>query len=455
MIKSKPYQSSFRDNKNFVFRDGDKIKRQINPLGFEDFRRLVDSGLYDELISKKLLVSHTVEYSGSDKIIICPQQVPFISYPYEWSFSMLKDAALLTIELMKTAVQYGMILKDASAYNVQFMNGQSVFIDTGSFEQYVPSQPWRAYRQFCEHFLAPLLLMSGCDLSLQNLLVSNLDGIPLALAAKLLPLKVKMRPSVYMHIVLHSKLQICYEASSAPTSSRTFSKFKLRALLESLEGLIKSLKFPTSQTQWQDYYDDNNYTPQAFNAKKEMVLGMINSTRPQTVWDVGANQGVFSRLGDKNIAYLDLDIDPAAIEKNYLEIKESRRTNILPLKFDFNNPSPALGVGNDERLSLFERQMPDVVLFLALIHHLVIVYKVPFKKIAEVLARLSPAVVLEFVLPEDTQVQKLIKTRDNADFEYSQEIFEKTFSEYFELAEKTQIPDSKRLLYLMKRKPHK
>lgn len=315
MIKSKPYQSSFRDNKNFVFRDGDKIKRQINPLGFEDFRRLADSGLYDELISKKLLVSHTVEYSGSDKIIICPQQVPFISYPYEWSFSMLKDAALLTIELMKTAVQYGMILKDASAYNVQFMNGQSVFIDTGSFEQYVPSQPWRAYRQFCEHFLAPLLLMSGCDLSLQNLLVSNLDGIPLALAAKLLPLKVKMRPSVYMHIVLHSKLQICYEASSAPTSSRTFSKFKLRALLESLEGLIKSLKFPTSQTQWQDYYDDNNYTPQAFNAKKEMVLGMINSTQPQTVWDVGANQGVFSRLGDKNVAYLDLDIDPAAIEK--------------------------------------------------------------------------------------------------------------------------------------------
>ena len=112
MIKSKPYQSSFRDNKNFVFKDGDKIKRQINPLGFEDFRQLVDSGLYDELISKKLLVSHTVEYSGSDKIIICPQQVPFISYPYEWSFSMLKDAALLTIELMKTAVQYGMILKE-------------------------------------------------------------------------------------------------------------------------------------------------------------------------------------------------------------------------------------------------------------------------------------------------------------------------------------------------------
>jgi len=206
--------SSFRDPSGFLFEKDGELYRQINVSYFKDYDMLMTSGLYKELIDKKLLIPHKEQ--GYE--IIKPEKIPFISYPYEWTFSQLKDTALLTLKIMKISLEHGMILKDASAYNVQFIGCKPIFIDTLSFEKYKEGEAWVAYKQFCQHFLAPLALMAYMDVRLNSLFKSFIDGIPLDLANKLLPIKAKMKPSLFMHLSLNSKFQKKYSKSKKEVS---------------------------------------------------------------------------------------------------------------------------------------------------------------------------------------------------------------------------------------------
>ena len=355
-LKSIP--SSFRDPSGFLFTKNNRLYRQVNTLYQPHYTRLITSGLYETLVKQGLLVSHQqtdIQLALTDKAycVIEPEKIPFISYPYEWSFGQLKDAALATLKILSIAFEHGMILKDASGFNIQFHHGKPILIDTLSFELYTPGRPWTAYRQFCQHFLAPLALMSRCDIRLRRLLRTNIDGIPLDLASRVLPTRSWLSPTLLMHINLHAKSQQRYaDAALNQKKQRPISRFAFLGLIDSLKTAINKLYWRPAGTVWGDYYNETNYSDQAMEAKKTIVADFLGRIRPQTTWDLGANTGVFSRLAaDVGSRVVSLDIDAAAVEQNYRWTRKTKTENILPLLLDICNPSPALGWAHEERMS--------------------------------------------------------------------------------------------------------
>ncbi len=267
--------ASFRDPSGFLFNQGDILYRQVNHCYQEDYERLMQSGLYERLIKARKLIPHQeVEIEAPEPElayrILRPERVEFISYPYEWSFSQLKDAALLTLSIQKIALEYGLSLKDASAYNVQFHCGKPVLIDSLSFEAYREGEPWVAYRQFCQHFLAPLALMAHCDVRLSKLLRVYIDGVPLDLASRLLPWRTHLQFGLMTHIHLHASAQKKYadaaQQASAQTRGRAMSKPGLLGVLDSLTNTVKGLKWEPEGTEWGDYYDFDQLYPRRVRA---------------------------------------------------------------------------------------------------------------------------------------------------------------------------------------------
>lgn len=446
--------SSFRDPAGYLFIDkkGD-ICRQINQPGFDDYNLLMQSGLYDALVKKDLLVTHKESKASHSKTkIIKPIKIEYISYPFEWSFSQLKDAALLTIKIQKLALKHGMTLKDASAYNVQFYNGKPIFIDTLSFEKYQPGEAWQAYKQFCQHFLAPLSLMVYTDISLSQLFRVYIDGPPLDLVNKLLPLKARLKPSIYMHIVLHSKVQHA-KAASATKPKRQVGQKNLEAILGNLENSVKKLQPKISQTEWGDYYNNTNYSSVAADNKADLVKSFAKSLKLESAIDFGGNNGTYSRVLNKiGIETICCDIDPNAVEANYLYVKSKKETKMLPLIVDLTNPGGALGWANDEREAIDKRFKTDLSMALALVHHLAISNNLPLNKIAQYFSNFSPYLIIEFVPKEDSQVKKLLATREDIFDNYHEEGLKKEFGLYYKLLKEQKIPGTKRSLYLFKKR---
>lgn len=448
--------SSFRDPSGFIFYNKGTLLRQINLSYKDDFDHFLSSGLYQALLKDEFIIAHEEVVEGvamreGGYKIIKPELAPFISYPCEWSFSQLKDAALLTLKIQKKALDFNMFLKDASAYNIQFKNGKPVFIDTLSFEKYKEGEPWIAYKQFCQHFLAPLALMSYLDVRLGQLFRIYIDGIPLDLASSLLPLKTRFVFSLLSHIHLHAKTQK-YFSDKIVKNNFFLSRQRMLALIDNIEHAVKGLKWEAKNTEWADYYDRTNYSVRGFENKKETVSEFIDIIKPRIVWDLGANNGLFSRIASKNeIFTVSLDVDPAAVEQNYLLSLAKKDKLLLPLVLDLFNPTPSMGWGHRERMSFVERGPADVVFALALVHHLAISNNLPFSVIAEFFSRIGDSLIIEFVPKDDSQVQRLLSTRKDVFLNYNKESFEKEFSQYFKIQKIRQIEDSKRVLYLMKK----
>ncbi len=357
--------ASFRDPSGFLFSRDGVLYRQVNRRYEKEYARLMESGLYEKLVKARLLIPHVeadnvdAEYGDCFKIIQ-PERVPFISYPYEWSFGQLKDAALATLSIQKRALKLDMSLKDASAYNIQFVRGKATLIDTLSFEMYKEGQPWVAYRQFCQHFLAPLALMALQDVRLNQLLRVYIDGIPLDLASELLPWKTRLNFGLLTHIHLHAGAQKKYAGAEVKSRGGSMSKQAMTGLIESLESAVKKLDWKPGGTEWGNYYDITNYSDAAFEHKKELVGEWTGRTQPSLVWDLGANNGVFSRVAAETQAapvVLSWDIDPAAVEQNYRQVKTEKNERVLPLLLDLTNPSPAIGWAN-QRARLLRRPRP-------------------------------------------------------------------------------------------------
>jgi hypothetical protein len=448
--------SSFRDPDGYLFYHNKILYRQVNKSYKENYDHLIRSGLYEKLVNKKLLIPHketnlkAIKLALSAYKIICPEVIPFISYSYEWCFSELKDAAIATLKIQKTALEYNMSLKDSSAFNIQFYNGSPILIDTLSFEIYNSNFPWSGYRQFCQHFVAPLALMSYINLRLGQLSRIYIDGIPLNLASSLLPLRTKFSFGLLTHIHLHAISQKKYENKSIKTGA--FSKTSMLALIENLETTINNLTWNMKKSEWSDYYlNMNNYTNNAFEEKKIIVSKFIKKIKPSQVWDFGANVGMFSRLpAEQKIKTISFDIDPICAENNYLKCKSQGERNILPLLLDIINPTPAIGWANDERLSLTGRGPVDCIMALAILHHLAIGNNLPLKKIAEYFAKICHTLIIEFIPKSDTQVLHMLVNRKDIFPDYTQQNFEKVFKKYFKIIDKVSIRNSERILYLMK-----
>jgi ribosomal protein L11 methylase PrmA len=458
MIESGVDPSSFRDPSGFVFwRDGRPL-RQVNQQSRAAYDRFIESGLYAELVDAGLLVAHE-EVDEAAHIpslaykILRPDPIPFLSYPYEWCFGQLKAAALATLEIQRRAVARGMSLKDAAGFNVQFRGWRPVFIDTLSFESYREGSPWTAYRQFCQHFLAPLALMSRVDPGLNQLLRTTLDGVPLVLAARLLRGRAWLNPGLLLHIRLHAGAKQAFDRSAEKPRERPFPKTALLGMLDSLGSAVKGLRWEPSGTEWADYYTDTNYTDAALAEKERIVGAFLDRVAPRTAWDLGANTGRFSRLASsRGATTLAFDVDPAAVERNYREATRLGEENLLPLVLDLTNPSPGLGWANRERLSLRDRGPADVVLALALVHHLAIGNNVPLPKVAELLAELGRSLIIEFVPKSDSQVSRLLVVREDIFPGYTREGFQAAFAPHFSTEAIEPIAGTERTLYLLRRR---
>jgi ribosomal protein L11 methylase PrmA len=452
---------SFRDPSGFVFVRGDEVLRTVHRSYAEHYDALIASGLYDRLAEAGLLVTHEEiddeELSGEGvHRVLRAERIPFVSYPYEWSFSQLKDAALLTLRVATLALEHDLILKDASAYNVQFVGYRPVLIDTLSFETYTEGEPWIGYRQFCQHFLAPLALMARVDVRMALMLRDHLDGIPLDLASALLSARTRLSPSLLAHVHMHARAQSRYADSASEGGGGrkvSVSKRSLVALLESLRGAVAKLDWEPAGTEWGDYYDATNYSASAMEEKSRVVCDFLERAKPRTVWDLGANTGRFSRIAcDLGCTTVAFDIDGAAVEKGYRDAKARSDENLLPLVMDLTNPSPDLGWRLAERDSLVARGRADVVVALALIHHLAISNNVPLGDVAAFFASLADRLIVEWVPKTDSQVERLLASREDIFGDYTQDGFEAAFASVFEIEASVPVEEGGRVLYLMRRR---
>jgi ribosomal protein L11 methylase PrmA len=449
--------ASFRDPAGFVFVSDGVLLRQVNLCHKDDYDCLMQSGLYDELSQAGLLISHRerqIAAPDPDQAykIIEPDRIRFISYPYEWCFSQLKSAALATLDIQRRALARGMSLKDCSHFNIQFVGLRPVLIDTLSIERYREGAPWSAYRQFCEHFLAPLALMSKVDVRMAHLMRDFIDGIPIDLASRLLPLHTRLNLPLLLHVHLHARAQTSYKAKRQGKVERKVSRIGLLGIVDSLQAAVSALKWQPRNRDWADYYANTSYSATSMAEKKAIVSRYLDQVSPATVWDIGSNRGDFSSIaGSKGAHVIAFDSDFATVERSYRDWSRTGEQKILPLVIDMANPSPAVGWANNERGAFLDRGPADTIMALAVAHHMVIAGGIPLRKIASLLSGLCRALIIEFVPKSDPQVRDMLSNRADVFADYSREGFLNAFGSHFKIVSEDPIPGSDRVLFLMLR----
>lgn len=384
------------------------------------------------------------------------EAIPYISYPYEWTFGMLKDAALLHLDLLTAALDEDFTIKDGTAYNVQWVGHRPVFIDVLSFEKLPAGQPWAGYRQFCQTFLYPLFLQAYKDVPFQPWLRGCLDGITPVQCANLMSIRDLLRPGVLKHAWLHAWL----EGSERVRESNVrqdlpragFHKSLIAANVASLAKIIRRLEWKPPDSNWSGYAASNTYSAGDARRKADFVREAVMARPAGLVWDIGCNTGDYSRIAAENArCVVAMDGDHLAVEQLYQSLKRGPRAPgsdvILPLVSNFVDPSPNLGWRGEERKSLTERGRPDLTFCLALIHHLVIGAGIPMRELLQWLAALGTRLVIEFVEKNDAMVQQLLRNkRDNYD-DYDPELFERWLHELFEVVRSERLESGTRTLY--------
>ncbi|MEI9919607.1 MAG: class I SAM-dependent methyltransferase [Bacteroidota bacterium] len=450
--------ASFRDSSGFVFEDNNNIYRWVSKEYSKEYAHLNSSGLFAKLLEKGWIVNHRetdVKLPGyPDPLVVLQHDfLPVISYPSEWCFSQLKEAALLTLDVLNVSLEHGMILKDGSAYNVQFRGTKPVFIDTLSFALYTEGQPWNGYRQFCEHFLAPLYLYSKVGLDFQPMLGSRIEGVSLALASKLLPWTTLFQPAALMHIHAHAKAISRNGSSERPATQPSISKKNLIALIDHLRSTVSSLKLKgLEKTQWGDYDQQTHYNDVAKASKALIIKDFTSTAGASVIWDVGANDGLYSRAiaSDNNIV-ISMDFDPLAVEKNFRTNATKNINNVYPLIVDAVNPTASIGWANKERPGIALRSKPGLIMALAVIHHLTITCNIPFEAVAEYFSGLAPWLIIEFVPETDDKVKVLPHTSGKD--RYNRSNFDEAFGKFYEKENEIAVKATQRSLLLLKRKP--
>lgn len=453
------HEASFRDPSGYMFHDGETLRRVINPIYFSQYNKLKDSGFFQTLIEKELLIPHEETSVSEEKIVITPEEIPFITNPYEWSFEQFKHAALHTLKIQKYALSKGFILKDASAYNITFHKGKPIFIDTLSFDFYEADTPWRAYKQFITHFFGPLVLAKYHGTDIFKMLQSHIDGLPVKLIASLLPKKTKLSSTLYTNIHLLAKMEAKHsEDYKAETKVAKLSQKAQNNILTSLFDYIKKLELNES-SEWGDYYAKTNYETAAFEGKKKLIRSWVEQLKPNRLIDVGGNDGTFGRTVIDLVPHMIVtDIDSNAVDHNYHQVQKNKEKNMLPFVCDVLQPAPGIGFNNTERSSLIKRLQeyaPDVTMALALIHHITLSGNVPFVKSAAFFAKFSKHLIIEFPKREDSWVESLLVRKrefiNHFDF-YNEKEFEEGYSQYFELVKREEVTGTQRILYLFKEK---
>jgi hypothetical protein len=449
------HPSSFRDPSGFVFEADGLLYRHVNQSYAGHYELLIRSGLYDALVVKSLLIPHTeidknLTGSADWYKTLLPRQIQRISYASEWSPEQLKDAALLTLQIGAIAVEHGMILKDATPYNIQFEQGKPVFLDTLSFEKYDASLPWIAYRQFCECFLFPLYLHYYLRTGINKITAAWPDGIPAATTARLLPLKSRWNTGAWMHVFLQN--QVRSDARGSRLGS--FSKNKLGYLLDHLKSTVNGLTVKRQAVSaWSNYYSETILGKPYLEAKEKLFRQNLEEIEFKSALDLGANDGYFSRIvAETKRPVLAIDSDWQCINTLYKYTRKQQITNILPLCVDVSNPTPASGFRLAERDSFTSRAHTDLLIVLALVHHLALGKNIPLRLIADYCKDLTDNyLIIEFIPLSDAKARELIVRRNDPPADYHADNFESCFCLHFRIEKKEPIPGTERILYRMKK----
>lgn len=455
---------SFRDRHARVYVSGGRIFRGLSRYGWKQWELLAGQAFTREFVERGNLVATQVierellpaELAASDwEGFVEHDPIPVVSYPYEWCFSMLRDAALLHLDLLEAALRADMTMKDGSAYNVQWRGAKPVFIDIASFEELPPQTPWTGYRQFCQLFLFPLMLQAYRGFPFHAWLRGRIDGIEVADFWKLLSTRELLRKGVFTHVFLHAKLQRAYATTTrnlqAEISKSGFHKEMILANVAGLRRTVQALSCAQSESNWTSYASDNSYNDPDRTAKEQFVQRVLSERHWPTVWDLGCNTGKFARMAAEHADYvLAMDADHACIDRLYRELRSEGPGNILPLFWNVVDPSPGMGWRLDERKSLTKRSQPNLTLCLALIHHLVIGANVPLRELIDWLASLGSDLLIEFVDKRDPMVQTLLRNKADIYDDYDAGPFDTWLNEAFDVVASESLTSGTRTLYYAK-----
>ena len=457
---------SFRDPLSRVFINDDNVLRTFSQRGLEDIEEVWKKPFFQNLLKSDVLVdSQFVDpkaYGITEPWVgaMVHPKLPFVSYPYEWTFSMLKDAALLQLRLTREALASGVSVKDATPYNIQFVGSRPQFIDIGSFEIREKSDPWYGYRQFCELFLYPLMLQGYLGVGFQPFLRGSVNGIDPTTMRKLLPFKLgRRRKGRFIHVALHAaaqnrfadtEVQVKNEASKAGMNAAV-----LDATLKKLISVVENLSLGDRKSTWSGYSERDHYVESSLDEKEKFVRDALAQTHRSQVWDIGCNDGLFSRIAAAHSDHVvAMDADPLVVDRLYQTLRKENNEKILPLHVDLSDAGGGIGWRGQERPGIFERGKPDVVLYLAVIHHLAITFNIPIESQIELLANIAPELVIEMPHADDPKVQKLIiNKRAGVHDDFTLENFERLLTQRFDVRQKMKLASGTRTIFHVVRKP--
>ncbi len=453
---------SFRDPMSRVLVRGDDILRVLGTEAVADWEALAGSSFFPKAVAEGRIVR--TERLPADEVaalgpgaeweaVLRHDRVPMLSYPYEWSFEMLKDAAKLQLELTAAAIDDGMITKDASSYNIQFVGAQPTFIDIGSFERIRKGEPWYGYRQFCQLFLYPLMLQAYRDVPFQPWLRGSIDGITPEECHNALSVRDRFRRGAFSTVLMHARADAKHADSDRDVkgemSRAGMGPALIAAMVSKLHKTVDRLTWSKSSTTWSDYSDRAHYSDADLQLKSEFVGKVAAASPRQLVWDVGANDAHFSRIAadhaDHVVAF---DVDPLVVDRTYKTLRDEGEKRIQPMLMNLADPSPGLGWRGLERPTLLQRGRPDLVLCLAVIHHLAITNTVPLAEFVRWLAEVGSETVVEFPTREDPMVKILLRNKRSGLFDgYNLAAFEALLAEEFGVVAREELPSGTRVLF--------
>ena len=451
---------SFRDPDTRVFRYNGAVYRCLSARAFADWQQLAGTGFFGRLAAERRVIP-TRLVTASESLppldarwaaILEHERVPVVSYPYEWSFGMLQDAALLQLDVTRAALDEDMTLKDATAFNVQWLGAHPTFIDIGSFTRYAAGEPWAGYRQFCETFLYPLLLQAYRDVPFHPWLRGSLEGITAAQCNALLSGRDFLRRGVLPHVFLQAKAQSRYDDTPSDVRQELraagFGAALIKHNIDRMRRTVERLRWGPRRSTWSEYQREHSYDDADLRRKTGFVEQTLARRRWSLVWDLGCNTGNYSRMAAKHADYvLALDGDHVVVQRLYQSLKADGPANILPLLADVADPSPGLGWRGRERLPLGDRGAPALILCLALMHHLVIGRNIPLDDFVAWLAHFGAEVVLEFVAPGDPMVERLLRNRRDQEFDYSSAAVGAALARHFGAVTHETLASGTRTLY--------
>ncbi|MBI2212517.1 MAG: methyltransferase [Acidobacteria bacterium] len=451
---------SFRDRSSRVVRHDGRVLRVLSEQGKEDWEALRSTRFFARAMEQRRIVATSPAADGDAVLSALPgwsavlehERVPFVSYPYEWSFGMLREAALLQLELLLEALEEGFTIKDSSPYNVQWQGARPLFVDVGSFERLAPGEPWVGYLQFCQLYLYPLLLTSLRNVPFQPLLRGSLDGIPVSTMSRFFSARDWLRPGVFADVYLHAKLQSGNAGSQRAVRREVrgsgFSREMIATNVRRLLRVVAKLEWNAGSSEWSEYAGANSYDDEDANAKKAFVAKAAATRRWERAWDLGSNTGTYARIAAERSDYtIAMDADALSIDRLHASLRQESRRDILPLVANVVDPSPGLGWRGRERLPAADRGRPGLTLCLALLHHLVLTGNVPLGEVVDWLGDLGGHLVIEFVEKRDPMAAMLLLNKIDNYSDYDRDGFEHHLSRRFELLDRLELGCGTRTLY--------